>query len=73
MILGLEFAITFFVSGVNRIILSVLICPSFFLLIKNMAICSKNDTHEKGWLLFFLNIFYSPFYSISVLKKRWIY
>lgn len=65
-------AIVFFGSNMNGTILSILLFPSIFLYIKNCMICYKNDSAERGILLFFLNVFYSPFYSIKVLKKGWL-
>ena len=64
--------VVFFGSNINGTILSVFLTPTMFLFYKNCVICYKKDSPEKGLLLFFLNIFYNPFYSIKVLKNGWL-
>ena len=46
--------------------------PTMFLFFKNLAICYKKDTVGRKLILTFCNIYYSPFYSIRVLKKGWL-
>ena len=72
MALGYKFALDFFSNEINNIILSILLLPTFLLFIKNNMICFKKDRSEIGLLLLFLNIFYSPFYFIKVLRNNWL-
>ncbi len=72
MALGSKFALDFFANESNNIILSILMLPTFLLFVKNNMICFKKDKSEIGLLLLFLNIFYSPFYFIKVLKNNWL-
>jgi len=72
MALGSKFAFDLFANEINNLILIILLLPTFVLFIKNNMICFKKDKSEIGLLLLFLNIFYSPFYFIKVLKRNWL-
>lgn len=63
---------SFFSSELNIGIIKALSLPSFFLFIMNNIICYKKDSSSRGILLLLLNAYYSPFYSIRVIKKNWL-
>lgn len=62
----------FFFSVYSHFILYFFTIPALLLLIKNHIICYKKDVAKQGLMLFFFNVFYSPFYSLRAYKNGWI-
>ena len=64
--------VSFFDSNLGVYFWGIFGIPTMYLFFKNIAICYKKDTVGRKIILTFCNIYYSPFYSIRVLKKGWL-
>lgn len=62
----------FFWSNMGNHVLMILVVPSIILFLKSCTVCLSKDNVKQGVCLFFLNVFYNPFYFVRMKKKGWI-
>ena len=63
----------FFSSVYSQCVIFVLAIPTLILLVKSHFVCYRKDTAEAGLRLFFLEIFYTPFYFWRMHRNGWIW
>ena len=74
MFLGVESAFVILSNQSNLVLISLLMIPSYVLIIKNMAICFQKEIKKEVYFLLLLlfNIAYNPIYSLRVIRNGWI-